>query len=186
MKTPFKSLAFSLMAALALLSMPAQAQTNDLPLTPQAVIGNIGTYFTSFNTNLTWTNTPISLWTGANYESGVNTSSELGVSYDLWRPSPEMAIAPEAIFKNSGIAGTFVSGQGGVGISLFHYDLKVTGYLDAGFNNPLNTMFLDFGGRLEKKMTVSTFLGVSLGFAHYFKGHNQNTPTVTADLGWTF
>lgn len=180
----------SLLAIAALscaLAFTAAAQsTNSAPLTPQAVLGNIGTYFTSFNTSLTWTNTPVSIWTGANYQSSVNTSSELGISYDLWRPSAETAFAPEAVVRNAGIAGTVVSAQGGLGVSLFHYDVKVNGYLDAGYNLPLNTPLIEFGVRLEKKMTVSTYAGVGLGFAHYFKGPSQNTPTITAHIGWTF
>jgi hypothetical protein len=183
--------AASVLLAASVAPASAQSATNNppstsSPTTPADFFSGLGSYFTSVNTNLTWTNTPASLWTGVNYQAGVNTSAELGASYDLWKPSPAFALAPEGIVRNAGVAGTVVSGQAGAGISLFHYDLKVTGYLDGGYNSPLNSGFVEFGARLEKKMTVSTHAGIGLAWQKLFHGPAQNTPTVTAHLGWDF
>jgi hypothetical protein len=169
----------------------AQSTTNNppstsTPTTPADFFNSLGGYFTSVNTNLTWTNKPASIWTGVNYQAGVNTSAELGASYDLWKLGANGAISPEGIFRNAGVAGTIVSGQAGAGISLFHYDLKVTGYLDGGYNVPAGSGFVEFGARLEKKMTVSTHAGLGLAWQKLFHGPTQNTPTVTAHLGWDF
>src|SRR5262249_35359316 len=93
------------------LSVPCNAQTNDAPTTPALVFTNLGSYFTDINTNLSWASTPFSVWTGANYQSGVNTSAELGLSYDAFKPAAAatatttLAVAPEAVVRNAGIAG---------------------------------------------------------------------------------
>lgn len=180
-------------AALGLCNVNAQTTTAPAtPTTPADVISGIGDYFSSVNTNLSWDATPFSLWTGVNYQSGVNTSAEIGASYDLWKPTAsatattKLAIAPEVTLRNAGIAGTIVSGQGGIGLSIEHYDLKLTGYLDGGYYLPANSPMFEIGGRVLKKITISTHAGVGLSFDHYFKQGNQNTPTVTTFVGWDF
>lgn len=165
---------------------PGSFTPPQMPTTPAAFFANAGSYLSTVNTNLTWTNTPTDFWTGANYQSGVNTSAEIGGSYDVWRLSATAAIAPEAVIRTFGGSAQIISGQAGAGISLFHYDLKITGYVDGGYNNPLDSGFVEFGARLKKKMTVSTYLGTGIYYSHVFQGNTKDTPGATAYVGWAF
>lgn len=156
------------------------------PYTPMDFMNDVGAYFSSVNTNLTWTNTPAELWTAMNYESGVNTSAELGFSYDVYKPSANLAISPEVAMRNAGVAGTVVSEQLGVGLSIFHYDLKLTGYGDGGFDNVANKPFGEVGARVKKKMNASMAAGISLACKHLFGARNSNVPNVGVSASWTF
>lgn len=165
----------------------ATAQTNaPVPTTPAAFAQQVGSWLTSFNTNETWANTPFSAWTAANFQSGAQTSAELGASYDLWHVSTNLVFAPEAVIRNASIGGVVLSGAGGFSLAYEHYDLSLAGYVNGGYRLDLHTGQVEFGVRAKKKMTTSTFTLLSIYFDAPFKGNIQTTPSVTLGLGWTF
>jgi hypothetical protein len=170
-----------LVIALFALTFNVMAQTN-APTTPADFLANAKDYLTSINTNLTWDNTKMDLWTAANYQGGLQTSAEIGASYDLWKPVANIAVAPEVVFRNAGIAGTIVSGAAGVGASYEYYSLKITGCIDGGYSPAQSKPFAEFGARLKKKMTTSTYIGTGLSWSTLVK----STPSIAVYLGWTF
>lgn len=120
-----------------------------------------------------------------NYQHGVNTSAELGVSYDTFAPTTGTAIAPEAVFRNIGAGGDLLSYQGGVGFSVIHYDTKLTGYIDGGNNQQVSRVFIEFGLRVKKAITAHTYGGVGLGLQKYFGSSGVTTPTFSVYAGMT-
>lgn len=167
------------------------AQTNaapEPPTNPLQFVQQAGSWLSSFDANKTWSNTPADLWTAMNYQSSVNTSAEIGGSYDIWYPTAKLALAPELVFRNAGVSGTIQSGAGGLGLSALYFDLKLTGYVDGGYNPSLSCGFVEVGARMKKKMTTSTYAMFSISWDANFTKRvaNQTAPTITAGLGWCF
>lgn len=173
---------------LALASFTAVAQTN----IQTTFFQSVSSYFTSFDTNSTTFKTPVDIWTADNYRSGVNSSAELGASYDLWHPSTNTAIAPEFVFRNAGIAGTVVGEQGGVDFSIIHYDAKLSAYLDLGYSQFDSRGYIEVGIRAKKALSQNTYAGIGLGLQQLFgrsRAQGVNTtallPTVSVFAGFT-
>ena len=164
----------------------AQSATNNLPTNPVDALSQATSWITSVDTNKTWLNSPVDIWTGANFQSGLQTSSELGGSYDAWSTSTNTALAPELLFRNAGIAGTLVSAQAGIGWSIFHYDLKLTPYASGGYSVAKNCGTMEAGVRLKKKVANSSSVGLGLSYPYYFHGPNTKLPSLTTFLTWTF
>ena len=126
--------------------------------------GTVQSYFTSFNTNLdtTFASERGSIWTGVDSIQGgaVPLANSLGVSYNVWK-----SISVESVTRNSGIAGTVVSEQGGVGLSFVVHDTKLTGYADLGYalGEPKEKLYGEIGLRIFKALTTHTFAGVGIG-----------------------
>lgn len=175
----------------AAISLSAFAQTNpvistNIPTGPVQFAANLGSYLTSFNYALSWTNTPVDIWAGANFQSGLQTSAELGASYDVYRSGTNWVVDVNGAVRNAGIAGTIVSGQLGVGWAFLIYDTKLEPYIDVGYSAQLNSWYAEPGVRIKKKMTISTYVGAALAYDIYFRGHNQKLPTLFAGPGWAF
>lgn len=183
-------IALSLIASLA---ATAQTSTN-APVSPQqSFVNSVGSYFSSFDTNSVTFSQPADLWIAENYRSGVNSSAEIGASYDLWKVSTNLVVAPEGIIRNAGIAGVVVGEQIGAGLSYRKYDVKVTGYLDLGYSQFDSQPYAEFGLRAKKALTANTYAGVGIGIQKLFgasKASGVNTtsllPTVTVFTGFTF
>lgn len=159
-------------------SLQAQEITNAPPAGAadfgQTVLG----YFTAFNPALdvTFGQNRFDLWLGASSIQGgaVPLVNDIGVSYDLWRPTPatnsttQTAVSLENLIRNSGVAGTVTSEQFGLGFSIIIHDVKLTVYGDAGYDL---TKFLPTGDRfygevgLRAKKAIGThfYTGVGLG-----------------------
>jgi hypothetical protein len=174
-----------LILTLAFAGLNLNAQTN-APTSPADFLSNVGSWLTSNDTNQSWNVSPFDLWSAANFQGGLQTSVELGGSYDLWSLSTNVSLAPEAVFRNANIAGTIVSGAGGIGLSYKLYAIKFTPYVDFGYSPSLSKAFGEVGLRIKKKMTVSTYTGIGIDYDVYFSGKQSSTPGFTAFVGWTF
>jgi hypothetical protein len=163
------------------------AQNTDItpPTSPPSgasLPGQVLGYFTSFNTNLdsTFAANRFDLWAGASSIQGaaVPLVNDIGVSFDVWRPSllgtnskTSLALAPEAVIRNGGVAGSLVSLQGGVGVSAIIHDVKATLYLDGGGylddkDNPQafdQRLYGEIGLRVKKAFGQHFYGGVGLG-----------------------
>jgi hypothetical protein len=143
-------------------------------------------YFTSVNTNYTFSR--FLLWNGMNYQNNVNISDELVASFDVYAPTNcyqgGLTASLEGGMRNSGIAGTVVSGQGGAGLNYNYYDTRIGLYADGGYDDPLHRGFAEVGLRLLKKPTANTFLGTGLGLQ--FPTTGPQYPLVSVFGGVTF
>ena len=156
--------------------------TNSVPQNAFDVLATAETWATSFNTNLTtFTASKLDLWTGMNYQHGLNVSAEIGGQYNLWGP-----VSVEAIARNVGVGGDLMSGQGGIGVHVIHYDLKVTGYVDGGFNAVDGAGYVEAGVRFQKAISQSTFLLLGVGVdGEFHKTAGINT-VITVGVGASF
>src|SRR5690349_13417996 len=131
---------------LALLAIPAIAQvvTNSPPGGLTDFGNTVFSYFSSFNTNLdtTFRDNRFDLWMGLDAVQGTPNplQNEIGVSYDIWRPAQSTnsstltAIGFEDLIRNTGVAGTVIGDQLGLNFSIILHDVKLTGYLDGGYD----------------------------------------------------
>ena len=183
-----KRLALLAVAALSLAAAPlvsdAQTSTNATPT--GNFFNTVEGYFTSFNTDLdsTFGAERADIFTGVDSIQGgsVALANSLGVSYDVLRFANKAntnlfstALAIESVTRNSGIAGTLVSEQVGVGLSFIIHDVKLTGYLDGGYDfarqpdaigQTLKTgdrLYGEIGLRAFKALTTHTYGGVGVG-----------------------
>lgn len=170
----------SILAIVALCCV-AQAQTNSIPQSIADVSGSVTKWVTSFDTNsTTFTGSSLDLWTAANYQKGINTSMELGVAYDIWKP-----VSVEAVFRNVGVGGDLVSYAGGIGYNIVKYDVKLTGYLDFGNNQFDSRLFVELGARIKKSLTAHSYTFLGIGVQKEFGSKAILTPTITAGAGVT-
>ncbi len=177
MKTRIKYLILSVSLCLCGL-LSARAQTNAPPATPQSFVTSVQSYFTSFDTNsTTFSNRKFDLWTGMDYVQGVNTAASLGLEYQI-----SSGFAVESVTRNAGIAGIILSQQGGIGYSIVHYDTKITGYLDGGYDFDGKRTFAEIGVRAKKALSANTYLGI--GISTRYPG--GRTPTFSVFTGFTF
>jgi hypothetical protein len=176
----------------------AQLSTNTPtpPTTPQSALNTALGYFTSFNPALSdcFGSNSFTLWTGAaSVQGGVTPLvNVVGGSYDLWRPksantnSPTWtALSPEIQIDNSGVAGTVVSAQAGLGFGVGLYDVKATLYVDGlytlGQGKTKGQAGAEIGLRVFKALGHNFFAGVGLGAQL-----PQNAQVISAFAGATF
>lgn len=159
-----KLMLIGLITALAVIGVNAQTNTPS-----QAFYRTVMDYFTTFDTNsTTFIEERGSVWTGVDSisESDVSLANSLGISYKLGKT----AISAESVLRNSGVAGTLVSEQVGIGLNFVVYDAKLTLYGDAGYDFLLkdvkretDRLFGEIGLRAQKAMTKRTYAGASFG-----------------------
>lgn len=179
---------------LAVIALSVTAQTN-APTGIQDLGNTVLGYFTAFNTNLdsTFGNSTFDLWTGiASVQNGdTPIVNELGLSYDVWQPSATNAvktrISLEDAIRDSGLAGSLISEQFGLGFSIVVHDVKLTAYLDAGYDffrsEPrfADRLYGEVGIRGKKALGQHFYSGVGLG-AQF----PRNSRVFEAFLGATF
>lgn len=141
----------------------ARAQT-----TPPTFFNSVESYFSSFNTNLdsTFATERLEIAIGVDsVQSGVTPlANTLRISYTVYQPSNSVtALSLENVVDNSGVAGTIVSEQFGVGFSFIIHDTKLTGYADALYEFKTHDIMAEIGLRVEKALTTHTFAGIGLG-----------------------
>src|SRR5580658_503270 len=124
MKPKIQKLASKILVGLALLggmgALPATVKaqsspTNSVPASPQNFFQTAANYFTSANTNYTWTGNTLEVAGGADYMSSVTWANYLDAQYDIGR------FDISAKMRNAGIAGTVDSAEAGIGYTLISY-----------------------------------------------------------------
>jgi hypothetical protein len=107
-------------------------------------------------------------WAGAvTMQGDVNLANEVGLSYKVYQPTnSNFSVSIEAITRDSGIAGTFVSQAVGPSLNIKVHDVELQIYTDAVYDlNSEAARFQDkihaeIGARVKKAMTQNTFIGV--------------------------
>ena len=184
-----RALLASLLLCVLALTPSAFSQTSNNPPAPaQGFFTSVEGYFTSFYTNLDSTfgaTARGSIWTSVDSIQGaqVPLANSLGVSYDAYK-----SLSVESVIRNSGVAGTIVSAQGGLGLNVIVHDTKLTLYADGGYglngsspDGPSSRPYAEFGVRAQKALTAHTFAG--LGIGAQLPGNRQ---VFSALVGFTF
>jgi len=154
-----------------LLCITASAQVTNTPL---SFFGSVTEYFTSHNLNLTnaFGAHKGEAWTSLDSIQGnASTSAKLadaiGLQYSVYDH-----LSIESVLRTSGVAGTIVSEQTGLGLNFVIIDTKLTLYADAGYDLEKShltgskfkdDLFGEIGVRAKKALTENTFAGVGLG-----------------------
>ena len=177
-----------ILTILAICSLPLaipQASADDTNLPPVPVSSSsffetATAYFTSFNTNaeMGWIQRGELAAGIVSLRGPVNLANNLRLSYEV---ANDFAI--EALTRDSGIAGTWLSASLGASYSFKRWDAKLTPYAHAGyrFNEPNERWFGEIGLRVNKKMTRYTFAGVGLGVQL-----PTGRPVLLAETGFVF
>lgn len=137
-------------------------------------------WFSSPDTNLfTFQKThEFDIYVGADYQSGVNISQHLGLSYDIFGP-----ISVESITRNASVAGTIVGEQLSFGLNKVIYSIKATGYVGGGYDFFHKHMYGVLGARISKALTPNTFAYTFL--EGQFFNAQPVTPTAGVGVGVT-
>lgn len=162
----------------------AQINTN-APAAPPATSGtffdSVTGYFSTLNPELagTFTNRG-TFWTSIDSIQGGASplANEIGLSYGVWK-----MVSLEGVFRNSGVAGTIVDYQGGIGLSFNVVDVRLTAYADGGYGQAETSdkTYGEVGVRVMKALTTHTFAGV--GIAAQLPANRQ---ILSAFVGFTF
>lgn len=185
-----KKLSALLLCALGVLGVePAfsQPDTNAPPsFTPQGFLTSFKNYFLTSDTNsTTFTTHDFDVWAGADYVQGVNTAQSLGLEYDFYHLSNKnVSLSAESVTRNAGIAGIILNQQVGLGLNLTHFDTKITGFIDGGYDFDGARPYAAIGARIKKALTVNTFGG--LGIEEHFGTHSSRIPTMSIFAGAVF
>jgi hypothetical protein len=164
-----------------------QTQTNTAP-SPTTFFQDIGAYFSSFNTNLTtFTDTNNFhgvVWAGADYQSGVNIASSLGVEYPFYK-----SLTAISVTRNADVAGAILSEQADLGVSITHFDTQLTlggglGYCFASVGDLKPGLYGSIFAEAKKAMTDNTFAGMRL--EDDFSGKTPNVPVLSVFVGFRF
>lgn len=113
------------------------------------------------------------------------TDFGLGVKVPVWK-----AVQVEALFKNAAVAGTVTAFQGGVGLGIDYWDIKLNPYIHMGYNLQYRKLYAAPGIMILKGMTQNTFSGLglelNLGANNFGKQRQSINPRIVALMGVTF
>lgn len=165
--------------SVSLFECSAQTFTNS---PPQNFFQTAANYFTSANTNYTWSGNTLEASVGADYMSSVNWANYLEAQYDIGK------FGIEAKMRNAGIAGTVDSAEAGVSYSLItYYSVKLQAGIEGGYDLERNTAMVEPKLTVRDKLTPNTFLGISLSLPVWAGGKAINTvPDIGVETGFTY
>lgn len=159
----------------------AMCQTNTAA-PPQNFFQSVQEYFTSANTNYTWTGNTFEFAVGADYMSSVNWANYLDVQYDAGN------FGIEAKMRNAGIAGTVDSVQAGIEYTLIqYYSVKMEAGVIGGYDLERNSAIIEPKLTVRSKLTPNTFAGVVLSLPIWTSGKPiNNVPDIGVEAGFTY
>lgn len=182
---PALGLAAAVCGLLALAGAPSvEAQTNTIP-TPDSFITSVEKYFSSQNTNaaeaVQFDTVRGTIWTGAEYQSGVNIDSTLCIEY---RPFTNLSVG--SLTRNAGIAGTIDGEQIDLGWNINKFDTQLTLGVGGGYDFYHKDGVVAVYGEIKKALTAHTFAGMRLEEDLNFHGGTPPVPIVGVFAGFTF
>ncbi len=109
-------------------------------------------------------------WAGVvSLQGSVNIANEIGLSYKVYQPTnSNFSVSIEAVTRDSGITGFFLSEQIGPCLNVKVKDVELSIYADAQYDlraegkSTLDNIHAEIGARVKKAMTQNTFIGVSM------------------------
>jgi hypothetical protein len=158
----------------------ASAPPDSIP----SFFSSIGNYFGHYNTNPTnaiqFASARMTLWTGADYQQGVNVDSVAGVEF---RPFTNYPVSIASVTRNAAIAGTVDSEQFDVQYDINHYDTQLSLGVGGGENFLNKTPFVSVYVEVKKALTANTFAGIRAEEDVNISGSGRNVPLVAAIVG---
>ena len=173
---------------LAALALPAFSQTNtptENPFYQQAF-----QWLTSIDTNnnTTFVSTRGFMDTGveSSQNSGVPINNYIGLSFDVVSSTNSpIRLDLNAMERDSGVQGTFVSGQGGIGVGYVIHDVRLDLIANGGYYNfnpdTRNKVFGEIQVNIKKALGTHTF--AEIGLAEQFP-HSERL--FRAGIGFSF
>ena len=161
---PFMKKTRILIAAALLCAFTLTAQTP--PTDNQSFFKSVSLYFTELNTNLDSTfgamNGCASAGVASIQKGGVTLANDITLSI---APSKLKGFGFSASVRDSGVAGTIVSAQGGVEYHYITHDVDLTPYLHGGkwLMDTYKKPFAEIGLRVSKALTTHTYSMIGLG-----------------------
>lgn len=181
-------LALILTLGFGLWTLDCSAQSSATNSAPQQFYTTAFDYFTSFNTNLPTfqTNYHGCAWAGADYQSGVNIASSLGLEYGLYK-----SVSVESVTRNAAIAGTILSEEVALGVNYTVYDTQLTGGAGVGDNfasvgSTKSGLYGVIFAEAKKALTQTTFAGTRLEAEIQGAGKAATIPVLTVFVGFKF
>lgn len=176
--------------ALSRVVFTARAQTSitNIP----SFFNSAETYFTSFDTNYSWTNIKLEADTGVAQATGSGAVDKIDIGYDLGSSS-QYRIGLEGEFL--GVGSAVNGGEATFGYSILqHYDLRVEAVLGAGYDGlaqnaagkQVGSFEVEPGLELDKKLTVNTYAKLEASFPVYLTGKFNAVPRIFVGAGFTF
>jgi hypothetical protein len=165
--SPLAALAQSATNAPATVSATGSSSVTSTPPTSSTFFTDAAGYFSTFNTNNVgcFTNR-LSVWTGVDsiQGGGAPLANEFGVGYEVLGN-----LSFESVTRSSGVAGTLVSQQGGVGYGFKIQDVRLTPFVGGGYSiywpkgSSGSRIFGEVGARVAKALSIHTFAWVGIG-----------------------
>lgn len=160
----------------------AQSVTN-------TIFGSVEAYFTSFNTNYTFTNTLLECSTGYKQVTGVNAANFVDGQVDLYK-----GLTLNASVQFSGVGSALNGGEAGIGYNVIqHYDTELNVSLLGGYDNThksikgeLGADVVEPGFSVKKKLTSNTFAETGISLPIFTTGKFNNQPTIRIGVGFTY
>lgn len=159
----------------------AQISTNT-PLAgyPDIVLG----YFTSVNTNLSWTNNTISIATGYKQVTGQPAASTLDLAYyfgsnSRWNIGADLGY--------DGVGSSFNAYEAQIGYELVqYYDAILEVDLRAGYDDADHVGIVEPVLMGKKKFVNNAFAETGIGVPIKFEGESKTEVEFFVEAGWTF
>lgn len=163
------------------LVLAAGVINNQAQLTNDTFFASAFNYFTSFNTNYTWTGVQLEMATGMKQVNGVSAANTIDAQYDLGNFNLGVA----AQLYGVGAPFNTVEGQFGYRI-ISHYDAALDADLRAGYDNLTSAALIEPMLALKKKLTANTFAQIGVSLPWESKGKFVSQPTYYIEAGFTY
>lgn len=173
-------------------------QTNLPPSPQQTFFQSTLDYFTSQNTNLLTFRASDTVDFSTGVENNQNMQDDIltlhgnfyhSAGYGNITNSTIWVGTAGVTFRNATIAGTLVSGQGEVGVSIVKWDTKLTGLIGLGYwSAEKKSVFVEPALELSKALTDNTFALLRIGYPVFTKQavRNIGSPLLAVEMGFKF
>ncbi len=168
------------------LTVPLHAQTNSAlneinGTVPQNFFQSVGGYFTSINTNYSFTSNVLEVATGAG-QSGPVLADYVSAQWDAWDRWDAAAQV-----RNAGIAGVIQSAELGGGYSVIRAgDTKLQVGVFAGYDWNKSAVLFEPELVVRKKATRNTFFEAGVSLPLWTAGPMNKTPAFFVGTGFTY
>ncbi len=154
-------------------------------------VNSVENYFTSLNTNFTFSGVKLEMSSGYKQVTGANAASELYAQYNL---TDQMDVMGNLQF--SGIGSAINAVEVGPGYALInHYDVKVQADLLIGWDSTKGdtsgqsgrgALVIEPRLALKKKLTLNTYAETAVSLPEYSIGKANTQPSFYIGVGFTY
>lgn len=165
--------------AIVAVGLVTNAQTTNNPST---FFQTTESWFTSFNTNYTFSGVKLECDTGYKQTTGANAANFVDLQYnvnDLW--------AIKGSLQFSGVGSAFNAEEIGPEVNLIeHYDVQLSAGLLGGYDGVFKNALIEPEVVLRKKLTPNTYAEMGITLPERIGDGFNNTPAFKIGAGFTF